>query len=578
MISGRKAFPGTNHEEILQAIVHSPVPRLRAICPGIPYTLDGIVSRCLNKSPERRPQTADLFDVLKKLETGHRIKGPLAAVALTLLFAVIGIVIWALTRRPTAVEGWRDWMVNRSQPHQVHSLAVLPLVNLSHDPDQDYFVDGMTDELITVLAQASSLRVISRTSVMRYRGAKTPLPEIARALAVDAVLEGSVVRSDGRVRITAQLIDARSDRHLWARSYERNQGDVLAIQDEVAQDIGREIAAKFRPEARVGGDQNSSVSPQAYDDYLRARYFWNKRSADALKQSVEYYRRAIQADPGYARAYAGLAQTYAVMATPGLLGPQEAFSRAQEAARKALALDGTLAEAHATLGLMQEDYGWDWQAAEKEFGQAIAVDPGYATAHQWYSNHLSLMGRHREALTEAKRALALDPLALPVNAQVGVAFYYAHRYEEAIEQFQKTLNLEPGFALARERLAAAYEQKGLYREAISELEKGESAAAERTTSMAWLGIAYARVGRTREAEKILLKMRALSPKLWVSPCDLAAIYIGLGENSKALGYLKEAYVERDSGLNSLQVDPIFDPLRSDPRFQDLIRGMAFPPQ
>ena len=454
----------------------------------------------------------------------------------------------------------------------IHSLAVLPFINLSHDAEHEYFVDGMTDQLITDLAQMKSMRVISRTSVMQYKEVRRPLPEIAQALNVDAVVEGSVQYSGHRVRITAQLLDARHDRHLWAHTYDRDQGELLALQTDVTRDISSEIVGEFGVSRQTTLSRNHVESPEAYDAYLRGRYFWNKRDLQSIQKSIEYYDRAIQADPQYALAYAGLADSYSVMSDLDSWGRAKAVSNAELAAQKALQLDGSLAQPHATLASLKQFVEFDWTGAEKEFRQAIALNPSYATAHQWYSNYLSLMNRHDEAILEAQRALELDPLSLIINAQMGWAFYYARRYDEAIAQLKKTLDLDSTFTPARHRLAAAYELKGMHGAAIAELQKMGKGLDENAAYLALLGYAYAHSGNLKEAERMRARITLHPPAFGDS--DLALIYTGLGDNDKAFESLHRARAARE--VVGVRADPLFDPLHSDPRFQELFRTMNFP--
>ena len=464
----------------------------------------------------------------------------------------------------------------REPPLQIQSIAVLPLENLSRDPEQEYFADGMTEALITDLGKISALRVISRTSVMRYKGTKKPLPEIGRELNVDGIIEGSVVRSGDRIRITANLLHAPTDRHLWAETYERNLRDVLALQREVAQAIANEIKIKLTPQEQARLARARSVNPEAHEAYLKGRYYWNLRTEEGLKKGIEYFQQAIEKDPGYALAYAGLADSYVVLGEWALMAPWEAFPRAKAAAFKALEMDETLAEAHAPLGTARANYDWDWVGAEKEFKRAIELNPGYATAHNFYAQYLSAMGRHKEAIAEIKRAQELDPLSLQINATGGLVFFFARRYDEAIAECRRTLELNAGFYPAHLYLGLAYEQQKLYAQAISEYQKAVALEEGNPACSGYLARAYAAVGRRTEALKIISQVRELAKRRYVSPYRIALIYTALGDADQAFAWLEKAYQER-SKLDSLNVDPRNDRLRSDPRFQDLLRRMNFPP-
>jgi len=460
---------------------------------------------------------------------------------------------------------------------KIESIAVLPLENLSHDPEQEYFADGMTDALITNLGKIRALRVISRTTAMHFKGTKKTLPEIARELNVDAVVEGSVLRSGNRVRVTANLLHAPTDRHLWANSYESELRDVLVLQGEVARAIAEEVRIKLTPEEQARLTPTRPVNPEAFEAYLRGRYFWNRRTEEALKKGIEFFGQALEKDPAYALAYAGLADSYCVLGDYSFLPPKEAIPRAKAGATKALELDETSAEAHTSLAFVKHRYEWDWLGAEREFKRAIELNPNYATAHHWYSDYLEQMGRHDEAITEIKRAQQLDPLSLIINAVVGRRFRSARRYDEAVEQLRKTLEMDPNFAVAHWLLGDAYEQKGKYESAIAEYQKGRSASGGSVYLVAALGHVYAAAGNRREALKILGELKELSKRTYVSPLSIGSIYNALGDKDQALEWLEKAYQDRAAGMTDLKLDPMPDPLRSDPRFQNLLRRMNFPP-
>jgi len=459
---------------------------------------------------------------------------------------------------------------------KIESIAVLPLENLSGDPEQEYFADGMTDALITNLGKIRALRVISRTTAMHFKGTKKTLPEIARELNVDAVVEGSVLRSGNRVRVTANLLHAPTDRHLWAESYERDLRDVLALQSDVAQAIAREVQIKLTPQEQTRLASRHPVNPEAYQAYVMGRYFWNKRTEDGLKKAITYFEQALDEDPGYAMGWAGLADCYNLLAIFDFLPPKEGFPKAKEAATKALELDETLAEGHTSLGYVKDSYYWDWPGAEREFKRAIELNPNYATAHHWYSDHLEIVGRHDEAIAEIKRAQQLDPLSLTINAVAGLRFHTARRYDQAVEQLRKTLEMDPGFAVAHGWLGQAYEQKGQYEDAIAEHEKAREGLPGTAYALAALGHAYAAAGKRNEALRILTDLNERRKTTYVSPYAIGVIHVGLGQEDRALEWLERAYEDRDSWLSWLKADPRLDPLRSDPRFQDLLRRMNFP--
>jgi TolB-like protein/DNA-binding winged helix-turn-helix (wHTH) protein/Flp pilus assembly protein TadD len=461
---------------------------------------------------------------------------------------------------------------------QIRSLAVLPLQNLSPDPEQEYFSDGMTDALITSLAQIGSLKVISRTSSMQYKQSHKSLPEIARELNVDGIVEGTVQRSGYHVRITAQLIDARHDQHLWAESYESDLRDVVALQDKVSSAIAKEIRINVRPEKSSPLPSAPVINREAYELYLKGRYFWNKRNAEGFKKALDYFQQAVERDPGYAPAYAGLADTYSLLGAAGydLMSRAEAMEKARSAAQKALLIDGALAEAHASLAYVTYSYDWNWVGAGKEFERAIALDPNYPTAHQWYSEYLDDLGRGEEALVEAQTALTLDPLSINANHQLARAQYFVRRWDQAIDTTQKTLEMDPNFAIAHLRLGRAYAAKGLYPEAIKQFHEFSNLSGDVPMATASVGNALARSGDRPGAIRALNGLRLFSKHNHVPSICFALVHAGLGDNDQAIAWLEQAYKERSDFLLVLNVDPLFDPLRRDPRFQELLRRVGFP--
>jgi len=479
---------------------------------------------------------------------------------------------FALFAMLALVTGWILWR-NRHPRPVIRSLAVLPLQNLSGDAAQDYFSDGMTDELITELGQISELRVISRTSVMTYKGSHKPLPQIARDLNVDAIVEGAVLRSSNRVRITAHLILAAADKHLWTRNYDGELGDTLALQKQVARTISAEIRTELTPREQAVLKKGTRVSPEAYDDYLKGRYFWNKRTADGLRKAIDFFHQVIATNPNYAEAYAGLADSYALAGDweYGVLAPKEAYPRAKAAAAKALQLDNNLGEAHISLAFCLDGFDWDWESAEREFRRGIALNPGYATGHQWYAWHLTALGRNDEAIAEMKKAEDLDPLSLIISAELAEEFLIAHRYDEAIKQSRKTMAFDPFFAVAHFELGQVFVQQRMYNEAIAELQKAIELSAGSTTFRSNLAYAYAESGKREEASKILSELKNKSHGVPNAP-EIALVYVGLDDKNQAMAWLEKAYAERFNP--SVLRRPAFDPLRSDPRFQNLLRRIG----
>src|SRR5215468_9395564 len=425
-----------------------------------------------------------------------------------------------------------DWIRWLPRP-PVHSIAVLPLKNLSGNPTDEYFADGMTDELITNLAKISALRVSSYTSVSKYKTTSKSLPQVAQELQVDGIIEGSVVRSGDQVRITAQLIYAPRDQHLWAEEYQRYLRDLLYLQREVARDIAEQVRVTLTPNERNRLATAGAVDPAAYESYLRGRSFWNQRSEASLLRAVDEFNKAIEVDAGYAPAYSGLADCYTTLGYLSYLDPLDAFPRARDAATTALELDPSLAEAHTSLAYYNLYHTWNWAEAENEFKKAIELNPNYATAHDWYSYYLVAMGRFDDAWKEATRAHELDPLSVTISTDLGFNYFYRRNYDEAINQLGATLSLSPKFPLAHLWLGRAYQQKKMYSEAIDEFNKTDAALPGWVVTIAGMGHAYGEWGHQADAKQVLVRLNAMAPEKYVTPYGIALVYAGLGDNDQA---------------------------------------------
>jgi serine/threonine protein kinase/Flp pilus assembly protein TadD len=580
MLSGKRAFTGATSADTLAAILHEDPPPLAAPGREIPPALQGIVRRCLEKRLEDRFSSAhDLALALQAVSEVPPATGiaylvrhprrwlPIAAATFVAIAAIALMLDFA---------GIRSRLTRGAMPGPVRSIAVLPLANLSGDPAQEYFCDGMTDALIAGLAQIKALKVISRTSVMQYKEARKPLPQIAKELGVEGIVEGSVMRSGNRVRITAQLIDARQDRHLWANNYEREMTDVLALQSEVVRAIAGEIRAQVTPQERNRLRTTRAVDPEAYEAYLMGRFFWNKATAPAVEKSIEYFRQTIERDRQNAAAYVGLVEAYMVLGQMAALPLAEVASKEREAALKALEIDDTLAEGHVALGSVKVEIDWDWEGAEREYKRAIELSPNYANAHLWYSQLLNWLGRHEEALAAIERARELDPLNPFIAANVLFRLYFLGRYDQAIAESQKLLEMYPDYWLNHWIRGFLYSAKGMYEEAVSEQQKAVVFSEGSVECLPWLGYAYARAGRTAEARKVLDKLREESKKRYVPSILSAPVYVGLGETDRAFESMERAFQEHDGRLEWILIDPSFEPLRSDRRFQDLRRRMKLP--
>jgi len=514
---------------------------------------------------------------VKTTEAGHALQGAGLAVAPKRRLWLTSRVIVALAcvLSLSILSAWL-FRPHGPAPAGIRSLAVLPLENLSGDASQNYFADGMTDELITDLAQIGALRVISRTSVMVYKGARKPLPQIARELNVDAVVEGTVLRSGDQVRITAQLIEASTDKHLWSESYEGELRDTLALQNRVASAIADQIRINLTPREQAALRNVKVVNPEAYESYLKGRYFWNKRTADGLKAALAYFTQATEEDPNYAKAYSGLADTYALLGDwqYAVMTSKEAFPKAKAAAIKALQLDNTLGEAHNSLAFVLDGFDWDLDAGGKEFQRAIELNPGYATAHHWYAWHLTLLGRFDEAITEMRKAENLDPLSLIINADLAELLSLAHSYDESIRQSLKTIEMDPNFALAHNQLGQAYLQKHMYAEAVAELQKAVELSRDSPTCVANLARADVASGNREEAVKLLKALKKRSTTGYSTASEIAMIYASLGDTDQSMNWLEKGFEERFNP--GVLLRPGFDPLRSDSRFEDLMRRIGLP--
>jgi len=457
-------------------------------------------------------------------------------------------------------------------------LAVLPFENLSGGSEQDYFSDGLTEEIITQLGslQPSRLGVIARNSSMKYKHTNKIPSQIGHELGVDYILGGTVRRDAGRTRITVQLIQVSDQTYMWTRTYERDLRDILGLQSEVAQAIGNEVKVRLTPQEKLLLSGVRPFDPEAHEAYLRGLYFWNKRTEEGLEKAVAYFQAAVERDPSYAAAYAGLADSYLLLGDFGFLAPEEAYPKAKSEAQKAVATSDHLAEAHAALAMVALEYDWDWADAEKKFRRAIEINQNYATAHQWYAEHLITLGRYEEAIGQVNQARELDPLSLPINATAGLWLYYAQRYGPAIEQSKKTIEMDPNFWMPHWVLGRIYNRQELYGKAIPELRIATALPGPRTFVLSELGYAYARSARKTEARMILGTLKDQGKARHDTGLDAARIYIGMGEPDQALACLEAGYNQHSMYLIWLNVEPTLMPLHSDPRFQDLVRRVGIP--
>ena len=579
MATSQPAFWGSVPSKITDAILHQPPVPPRAINRGISAELERIILKCLEKEPEDRFQSAKELGVdLRRLfapssVTAVHRRGISRSISAWAFVKAAGVLLLAAGTVFAIVER-RTWSNSRGSMPQIRSLAVLPLTNLSADPHQAYFADGVTEELINELSRIGAIRVISRTSVMQYEGKQPPLSQIARELKVDAVLEGTVQRAGNEVKISISLVDTRSDRNLWGESFQGDLSNVLTLQSQVARAVATKIQVRLTPEESATLSANRPVNPQAYEAYLQGRYLWNKRTPTDLKRAIGSYKEALAIDPTYALAYVGLAECYSLLSVYGEVAPREAMPLAKAAAVRALEIEKNVAEAQAVLADIEWTYDWDAGKAEAGFRQALALSPNYASAHQWYALFLSNHARHDEAIVEIERAQQLDPLSLIIEANAGIDHYYARQYDAATQILTKAVQREPDFWVLHSMLGQVYLAKGQTDLAISEFEKAQAVSPENVRITSMLGLAYARAGRQQEAERLLQDMVGLSSKRYVSPALIAIVHMGLGHTEATFTWLEKAYQERSDWMNLLKTEPLFDPLRNDSRFRALLKNVG----
>ena len=580
MATGRRPFDGKTSAALADETLHAPTPSPQALQPKLSSRLSDVILKCLEKDAENRYQSAkELLVDLRRLAmptmaATAAVPVPRWQVPARTVFITATVVVFVMIATAASYLYFAHKKTAAEATPQITSLAVLPLANLSGDPSQEYFADGMTEALITDLSKIRALKVISRTSVMRYRGTNKPIPEIARELGVNSIIEGSVQRSGKRVRITAQLINAATDTHMWADNFDRDMRDVLTMQSEVARAIAQQIRVVVTPAEQQQLASARPVNPEAHELYLKGRYFWWKRGAADLKKAAELFEQAIAIDPEYAPAYAGLADAYTITVNNGIQPPEMFNQRAKAAALKAVALDDSLAEAHAALGRVYNNFDWDWARSEAEYRRALELDPNSASAYLSYANILSSLGRHEEAIAANRRAQELDPLATRINNHLVLVLYHARRYDDAIVAAKKNLDFDPTDRLSHVYLGMTYLQKGMLAEAIAELGPFSIDAGPFAQTLA---ITYAASGRTAEARRLVANWTEESRHRYKSPYGLAVAHLADANDGQVFAYLEKAYQTRDPYVIFINVDPIWDRYRSDPRFRDLLRRMNLKP-
>jgi DNA-binding winged helix-turn-helix (wHTH) protein/TolB-like protein/tetratricopeptide (TPR) repeat protein len=473
-------------------------------------------------------------------------------------------------------------LIYRSRPSQprplarITSIAVLPFKPLVAENRDESLELGMADTLIARLSNIREISVRPISAVRRYAGLEQDAVAAGREQRVDAVIDGQIQKSGEKIRVTVRLVRVADGVPMWTNQFDENMSDIFRVQDSISERVTGVLALKLTGEEKERLARNHTDNTEAYQLYLKGRYFWNKRTGDAIKTGIDYFSQAVEADPDYALAYAGLAEAYVLLANYSDSTPQEAYSKARAATTKALKLNDRLAETHTALAYIKAGYDWDFAGAEREYQRALELNPNYPTAQNWYAEFLGLMGRSTESITGMRRALELEPLSLMINVELGDMLLFARQYDQAIEQYRKTLDLDSSFVRAHVQLGQVYGQKGQYEEAISELKKAISLNSEDNYAIQLLGYMYAISRRTSEAYKALEELKERAKRTHVLPYDIAVIYVGLGEKDRAFEWLEKSFAERDEGLLYLRVDPVLDSLRSDPRFADLLRRVGFP--
>jgi eukaryotic-like serine/threonine-protein kinase len=584
MATRQRPFREGSTPRLFDSILHQQAVPPRALNPRTSPEMERIILKCLEKDPGERYQSAKEVAVdLRRLLTPSativsssiparnnkwkRWMPVVAGAALVFLLAI------ALAFDVGGIRGRMDG----HQTALIRSLAVLPLENFSHDPAQEYFSDGMTDALITDLAQLGSVKVISRTSVMRYKKTDKSLPQIAQELNVDGVIEGSVMRSGNRIRIVAQLIQARTDQHLWAETYERDLGDVLKLQSEVAQAIAQQVRIQLTPEQRARLHSAPEVNPRAYEAYLKGRFYRPDFTEASIREAKGYFEEAVKDDPNFAAAYAGLADCYLNLGAYRWIPPQDAYRHGSDAVRRALQLDDTLGEAHSTLGYLNWQYSWDWPAAERELRRALDLNPNYLEGHISLVWYLAWSGRHDEAMSEIHQILSLDPAYPFTSFDESGVYYHQRDYKSLIEASQRSVITNPNLWSGHLFLAVGYEGSGQLEKAVPEYQRAIDLSQRDSDTTAGLAHVYATIGNRAEAQKILGDLQHQLKTSYVSPYMIAAIYSGLGQKDKAFEFLEKAYQERSPDIvYFIKADLRIDTLRSDPRFQDLLRRVGLP--
>jgi serine/threonine-protein kinase len=532
MLTGKRPFQKSHEQALIYSILNEEPKPLISLRSDVPKYLEQVIDKTLKKDSDLRYQNVQelIQDLRKKL--------------------------------PVTV------------PKAEKSIAVLPFVNMSADPDQEYFCDGIAEELINALTQIKDLLVVARTSAFSFKGKDVDTEEIGKKLKVNHILEGSVRKAGERLRITAQLINVEDGYHLWSERYDRKMEDIFAIQDEVTLAIVDKTKLKLLGKEKEKLVKRYTEKSEAYNLYLKGRYFWNKRTGDGVKKAIEFFQEAIESDPSYAPAYSGVADCFNVMGFLGLSPPREVFPKAKAAALKALEIDNDLPEAHTSVGYICMIYDWDWETAEKSFKWALELNPGYAVARQYFAAYLGIMGRFNECLSEVKQAVETDPLSVRLHAELGNYLYWAGRLDEALEQFQKTIEMDPSFGIVYGYMGLCYTEKKSYKKAMEAMEKGVELMGGSLFFLGYLAVIYAKVGKRDKSKEILHELERIYQKKFIHPVSIANLYAELGEMDKAFEWMEKAYEEHDIFLSLFKTRPEFEKLRSDPRAEVILEKIG----
>jgi serine/threonine protein kinase/Tfp pilus assembly protein PilF len=578
MATGRQAFSGGTGGIVIEAVLTRPPVPVRSINPDIPQRLEEIIDKALHKNREQRYQHAadlgaDLQRLKREIDSGSQSKNEISQSAAASNAGPLSST--SEHKSQTSTDDTRALRARRASKN-IDSLAVLPFDNASRDPDHEYLSDGITASLINILATVPKLRVMAQSTVFRFKGRGIDPQAIGRDLNVRAVLTGRVMQSGGSLRIDAELVDVATGSRLWGAQYDRKSGDIFAIQDDISNEISEKLKLQLTHAQKKRLTRHQTEDPEAYRIYLKGRHHWNRWTEEGFYKAIEYFQQAIEKDPAYALAHAGVADSYVLLGWNSYLPPRDAFPKAKAAAVTALQFDPDLGEAHTPLAAVLWLYDWHWPEAEKEFKRSLELNPAYPTANHWHAEYVMTMGRHAEAIAQMKNSQTLDPLSLIINVAIGWAHYMARRYDEALAQLLQAVDLDPNYPVTYWILGLVYRTTGRYDLAITEGEKGAKLSGGSPLVRASLAHSYGKAGRTKEALQVLDDLTRLAKCKYVAPHFFAGIHIGLGENDRALDYLEKSYEDHSHWLIYLHIDPVMDDLRNEPRFQDLLKRVGLP--